>query len=513
MHGLSDKSKAFYVILLIALHLAIVLPLAYWLNIWADEASTLYTTQHGILNSIQHAATDEKQAPLYFWIMSLWRTINDSIFFARLFSVICSVAAIKLFSSLAQRFFESRAALLATAFFALHPFLIWASLEIRVYAAVILLSILILRFFVSEFYDHKEKHRHAQRGIFLLLAITALYTNYYLGFLLAGLFAALLITRKWRDARDYGFVMVVAGLAFIPQLLAVRSQIATNTSGFQDERSVIEGLRLLWHHFLTFVLPAGIFPYGDGSPILVLRLWIVRVAIVVLVIFAVRYRRSLTTLTSALAAIVFVVFAGLFAAYFLLGPDFVEIRHTSVLFVPLILFIASFFVDLFRRNTGQANGLGRFTIPATGLLVLLSFSFSLVALYPNMVKRGDWERVGEFIEQNESPGQPIIVFTTFDVLALPYYYHGGNQILPDERVFAFEPEAAFGSENSLKLQTAFVISKIPADSESIWLVVNEKCLTTDACVPLENFVQANYTIEKEQEFYLEKVFFLRKKQQ
>src|SRR5688572_3040229 len=104
------------VVCLIAFHLALVLPLAFVLNIWADEASTLYTTGQGPWHALQNAAADEKQAPLYFWIMSLWRCINGSIFFARLFSVICSVVSIVVFARLARRLFADRAAVLATAF-------------------------------------------------------------------------------------------------------------------------------------------------------------------------------------------------------------------------------------------------------------------------------------------------------------------------------------------------------------------------------------------------------------
>ena len=110
------KTKAFNVSLLIILHLLIVLPLAYSLNIWGDEGSTLHTTQHGFFDAFQNAGASERQAPLYFWMMSLWRSINGSIFFARLFSIFCSVSAIKLFADLTRRLFEPRSALLATAF-------------------------------------------------------------------------------------------------------------------------------------------------------------------------------------------------------------------------------------------------------------------------------------------------------------------------------------------------------------------------------------------------------------
>ena len=149
---------------------------------------------------------------------------------------------------------------------------------------------------------------------------------------------------------------------------------------------------------------------------------------------------------------------------------------------------------------------------AAGLLVLVSFSYSLITLYPNMTKRGDWARVGEFIRQNESPGQPIVVFTTFDAISLPYHYDGINRILPDERFFEFPVgEAESGSPESLKRETEFVISEIPPDAREVWLAVNEKCLATQACAPLQNYVRANYTIEIEKEFYLEKVYLLKKK--
>src|SRR6476620_6828221 len=109
--------------LLIACHLLIVLPLAWHLNIWSDEASSLYSTEH-ISFAFQNAASIERQAPLYFWILSLWRTVNGSIFFARLLSALFSVAAIWLFAGLTQRVLKSRrASLLATAFFAVHPIL------------------------------------------------------------------------------------------------------------------------------------------------------------------------------------------------------------------------------------------------------------------------------------------------------------------------------------------------------------------------------------------------------
>ncbi len=512
MSARSDKSNTFNVMWLIVLHLAIVLPLAYFLNIWSDEASTLYSTQHGFLNAFQHAATDEKQAPLYFWIMSLWRSLNDSIFFARLFAVMVSCVSIAFFARLAKRMFEPRAALLVTAFFAFHPFLVWASVEIRVYSSVILLSILLITFFLSGFTE--ESHQKPQRRdkiIFLVTSVIALYTNYYLGFLLVGMFAALVATRQWRAARDYFLVMLVTGIAFVPQLFTIKSQFLTNISGFREPISMTEGLRAVWHHVVTFLLSTGILRDGDGSAIQIIRAWIVRLALVGLAFLSVIFRRKLSRRTLGTGAIMATICSSLFAAYFLVGLEYIQIRHASVLFVPLIIFAASIISDL--SGQGESKNRGVLLVPTVGIVVLLAFSYAIVTLYPNMTKRGDWARIGEFIQQNESANQPIVVFPAFDAVALPYHYKGVNQILPTSGFFDFEQEAAFGTENSLKRQIDFVTSQIPADADRVWLAVHEQCLTTEACVPLENFVQANYTIEKEQEFYLEKVFLLRKKPQ
>ena len=78
-------SKHFYLIL-IFVHLIITIPLAYELNVWVDEASTLYNTEHGFIHTFQNVFHTEKQAPLYFILLSLWRDIDASVFFARLFS-------------------------------------------------------------------------------------------------------------------------------------------------------------------------------------------------------------------------------------------------------------------------------------------------------------------------------------------------------------------------------------------------------------------------------------------
>jgi len=495
---------------LIVFHMAIALPLAFSLNIWMDEGSSLYTTEQGFLYAFQNAAANEKQAPLYFWLLSLWRELNSSIFFARLFSVFCGAASIALFARFCRRVFEPRTALLTAAFFALHPLLFWASLEIRGYALVVTLTLFLITLFFEGFTTDEASRKLLPKIVFVIVAIVALYTNYYLGFLLAGFFAALIVTQNWKSIRDYILLMLIVAIAFAPLVTTVVSQFAAKTGGFRESITSIEAIRTLWHHATTYILPGQFLETSPDLQFAAARVWVIRILVVALVALSIAFYKQLSKRTSILAVISLVTFACVFAAGFWMNPNYIQLRHATPLFVPFVLLVASLCEDIFRcisERTAKVVSL------AFGLLVLISFSFSLTTLYPNSAKRGDWARVGAFIEQYESPGQPIVVFTAFDALTLPYHYHGLNKILPDERFFEFGQEAAFGTENSLKKQTDFVISEIPPDTQMIWLVVNEKCLVTEACKPLENYVLANYTIEKEQEFYLEKLFLLRKKTQ
>lgn len=506
------KNRGFNVSLLIVLHAVLVIPLAYSLNIWADEASTLYATRDGFWTAFYTAASEQKQAPAYFWILSLWRYLNDSIFFARLFSVICSLLAIHQFSRLASRFLSDRAGLLATAFFALHPILVWASLEIRVYSFVILLSVLLIRLFYEAFYEAHDRNTglRYKKSWFLIVVILSLWTNYYLGFVIAGLLVALVLSRKWRESMKFLLLMLIAAVAFMPLLFDLFAEFAVKTGGFQAGKSLLEGLRTIWNHILTFVLPAEVFPSSEQSTFALLRVWVVRLGAITLGVLVAIKRRDLSEGTVQIAAVVAAVIVFLLSAYFLVGADYVEIRHAAILFAPLILLLSMLFADV-TRDSRESKA--KAVMVVAGLFVLASFSYSMLTLYPNMTKRGDWERIAEFIRQHESPGQPILVFTTFDVLALPYYYRGVNRILPDGNFFAFiTPRHKPGTAESLRDETDLLISEIPRDAERIWLAVNEKCLRGEACTSLQNYINANYTIEIEENFYLERLYLLRRKQ-
>ena len=299
----------------------------------------------------------------------------------------------------------------------------------------------------------------------------------------------------------------------------MKTQFAVNSSDFQTEKSLLEVLRLLWGYFLTFVLPTEIFPSESNeiSTFSFLRLWLARAAILAVFVFLIKTRKIFDEKILAFGTISATIAVFLMIAYFLLGGMYVAIRHAAVLFVPVILLISLILKEILTRRREGAKTQRYFykfeNIASLLLIILIAifFAYSVFTLYPNLSKRGDWARVAEFLQANEKPDQPIIIFPNYDALALPVYYKGANKILPDENFFAWSFEAEPGTAESLKKQTEFIISEIPADAKEIWLLTDEGCELNEQCRPLENFVEANYNIVESKMFYLEKLRLLRKK--
>ena len=137
--SLNTQSRAI-IHLLVCLNFGITLALALTLNIWDDDAFSLSTSGKDIWYAVKHALQFEMQPPLYFVLLNLWRSLSDSAFFASLFSILCITLTLYVVAELALRFDKESHPGWITAVIALNPFVIYAAVEIRVYAFAILLS-------------------------------------------------------------------------------------------------------------------------------------------------------------------------------------------------------------------------------------------------------------------------------------------------------------------------------------------------------------------------------------
>lgn len=485
----------------IALHLVIVLPLAARLNIWLDEAWTMKTTASGWLYAWREAVAAERQAPLYFAFLAWWRAIDDSLFFARLFSIVCITLTIALIPALLRRFAPGSSDwrnFLLMLVVALHPYSIWASLEARVYALVVLLSAALLVFWFDG-YAAAKTSRKAQ-AFYILLAVVGLYTNYYLGFLLFAGACFLLWLKRWKTFGDYVWQMLLAGLFFAPLALIVERQFATNADYYREPTAFIPGVKLVWNTFNYFLLPSA-----ESEIIALLRVWSARLAIVALLFLVVKNLRKISSPTIALGIFVAVSGGFLMTAYFVMGSDYVQLRHSAPLFIPLLLLLSAVLTNLTTDNRGFYIWFA---------LLLIFVPTRLFSDYSPPIKNGDWNRIAEFIETNETDNQPITTFHLQDSLPLEFVYRGKNRILPAESIGDWRAQGAPLTDGRWQKQIEFLISQIPPNQTHLWLITDARChneKTAVECRPLEDFLEADYTIEKSADFHLRRVRLLRRK--
>lgn len=492
--------------LLIVLNLAITIPLAWMVDLIIDEAFTLHTTSAGIVYAFNQAVYFELQAPLYFVLLNIWRGINGSIFFSRLFSAICIALTIKVAAGLSQRLFKAIHPGWFAAIVALHSYAIWATTEIRLYAFGILLSSLLLLLFYDGFL--RDKPRRALQAAYLLLSVVALYTQYYLGFLLVANACVLLSLRRWRVLLIYTAGMLLVGLCFTPMLLIVPGQVSTHTQTVTSIVPVIKGVGIISWHIKGFILP--ITPAEQSGHLEELRRWVFRLGYVLIGVALVRsfilsrFRRSVTTGDVVVWVVFLVTTLFYVAAIHMTAEGMLQERHSFVLFIPSTLLAFSLFAKV-------ADWRARLC----WLLIFLLFSLaSLYYTYTPLSKNGKWRQTAAFIMESEQPGEPILVFHAGSALTLSHYYRGANALvpIPHENRFDTFDIRDYVLKDEQEINAA--LARVPGDHEQVWLVTDGMCRFMDVdynCQGVEDFVEKYYTVERSETFLNLRARLLRRK--
>jgi hypothetical protein len=483
--------------LLILLHLGITIPLAYRLSIWTDEAFTLNTTGQGIAYAFRQAIRFELQPPLYFVLLNLWRDLNGSIFFARLFSILCAALTIKVAASLAQRLWKNVHPGWVAAVLALHPLMVGSAIEIRVYALVILLTALLLLLFFDGFVADMGSAR--ARWLYLLVSVVSLYTYYYLGFILFANACALLVLRRWRLLFLYLAHMTAVALCFVPMTLIVLGQVTTHTSPLTSATPWWEGLKFISWRIKEYILPA------EETRMVGLRRWTLRLAYVVMILSVVRARKRLLTtanlFTWTIAAVTSLLFL---AALRATSEEMMLPRHTAVLFLPSIL-LAFSVIALIPVRKGVL----------IGALVMSVFNVvSLSTTYETLKKARNWDQVVAFIGEREEAGQPILVFHAGAALPLAYYYRGPNALVPLPRENSFETFDIRDYVLRDEQEIFDTLARTPGGHEEFWLITDGVCHYLGVeynCPALEEFVNKYYAVENSRVFANTQVRLLRRK--
>ena len=502
--SLTFATKKNYLIhLIVCLHLSITVPLAAILNIWTDESYSLNTTGKSLQYAISQAINFELQPPLYFALLNIWRSVNDSIFWARLFSIIATVLTIYLVALLSTRLIKTINPVWLVTIFSFNPFVIYQATEIRVYAFTILLSALLLLLFFAAYFE--PKYQIKTRVIYLILAVLALYTQYYLACLLIANAIVLLVLRRWQSLKYYLLGMSLVAMSCIPLLFYISNQISGHTKDLDGSWqyqyffitnifNIIQKIQVLLSNFVGLSKPILIFSYLLVFLLLLGLLFVIDIRLIT--------SNHVAIWTINITSIAFFIWVQVITHGFLLY------RHTAgILIVSYLgLFLLLSLIKYSRiRNT---------IIISLIVITLGSNIYDLSVMYnkyPKLAKSGDWQRVAEYIINSEQPQQEILVFIPMAAESLSYYYEGINKIipLPKEEDFKNYDLKDYALNNEAEISQALLSKR-----HDIWLVDDLQCgyLNVDYnCHILEDFVDKYYKIKNTKNFYKSRVRFLERK--
>jgi hypothetical protein len=427
------------------------------LNIWIDESYSLQTTATGLAYAVRQALHFELQPPLYFLLLSLWRNLNSTPFFARLLSVLCVTSTLILVGKLSKRFFKEIHPAWVVTFTAFNPFAIWAAVEIRLYALVILLSSLLILFFYDAYIS--ETPRSKARWLYVLFSVLSLYTQYYLGFILAANALCLLILRRWKDLADYILRMLLVSLFFSPLAMLVLNQVATANRASDSPlvfHSTVKAIKVVSWNVLQFLMPLATQDW-----LLHLRAWASRFAVFAAVFVVIKeYRHARLPRYMMVWTLIAVSCLFFLLISLTLGPEFLWLKHCSIIFIPMV--IAGFSVLQLANN--------RALFCVWFFMSVIFYSASLFDTYAAMSKPGDWVRVASHIMHDEKPNEPIMIFRNEFVLPFCQYYTGPNLVVPvpvkpDLQTYNLRAEVLHNEE-----EIDNIISKILSDDQQFWLI-------------------------------------------
>jgi len=425
-----------------------------------DEEYALASTAHGLAYALHRAIFYELQAPVWFGLVALWRSIDESVGFARLFSILCAAATCFALRSIALRVRPAGDPLPFTALVVLNPFFIYAALDVRVYAFALLLGALTWIAFYDGYFAGETRGARLRFG---LLALVSIYTFYYLAFALAGYAAALLIARRLAALR--AFAVVAAGLvvASIPALLAIAATFADVRAALPPVAHV--SLRGFLEPILLFALPTS-YRWSEIAPLAsllhVYKPIVIVVALALLAALPRPNRRDAGLI--ALAAVVWLAYP---LAYLFVHVRFEVPRHYVTLFVPLAAAAYVLAGSFSNRHLRSA--------PWVAAVAYVAFcGLTLWANYGSLSKAGDMRRVGAFVSAQAAAGDVVAVFAPDAEPAFRRFYTGVAPVV----AFPREPDPERYDTSLYRVGTAAEAEtalRAPTARRRLWLVLYGRC--------------------------------------
>lgn len=484
MDALPNKSalKAYHIVFYLFLftYFACLIYLGSVQNVWEDETYTLHTTANKLPEVLRLSYTFEGQVPVYFLLLAIWRLISTKILFAKLFSIISIGLAALFFNKLCGEVNERKENKWAVIIFLLNPFSVWAALEIRVYAFLVLLSSITLYYFIRYYNRGNKKNLY----IFLIVALIGVYTQYFFTLLIASLAFSLLIYKGWKTFFKFCLYLIPIVILFLPNFLFLQSQVQMHQQSAGTD-VVLKNIFTLLYTPQDFLLALQIIPVDRW-----LR-WLIKIIILFLLLLGYYKLFKNCRLTKGktferLNILLFTVLA-LIILYCVIIL-FTHIEYSAKYFAIALPIILLVYLVFYQYKPELRNIF--FSTCA------LYFAFLLLLFYRVPIKNYDYKSIVNYVTEIENPGEPLVFYNSFIVLPFETYYKGKNNLVSIPGPITFDSNYVANLKD-----TSLLIAKLRGDlkeSSSFLFISNDMdqvILNRNMNRPmLDSFLNSHYKI-------------------
>ncbi len=409
MNYRKKTSGNIYYFLFLVVYFLILVYLANKIYIWEDESYSLHTSSHNLYEVIKLSYNFEGQPPFYFALLSIWRLIDSSIFFARLLSVIFIGCAAYFFQRLASLFTGKYDTRWMVVIFLLNPFTVWAALEIRLYALIILLSTISIYYFLRYYLEDKNKY------LFILLVTTliGLYTQYFIAFLITSFAFCLLVFKGWKRSLRFCLYFIPVIVLFLPNFIFIPDQLS------MAQTHLDVNTKLLFDVLRTpqdFIMALSMFTLNQAIR------WIIKIPFILLFVFAfsklIKTKNSSDSSYKEILKVIILLIAVCMILYLILVPSLSLIFQEKYMIITFSLFLLLF--SLLKILPWK-----NYIYP----VISLYFIALMMVKYKYPEKTFNYEKVSEFIQKVELKNEPILFFGKSILPPFEYYYKGDNPLL------------------------------------------------------------------------------------
>jgi len=478
----SKKNTNALFFLLLTIYTIYMLFLCQKLSIWQDEAYSLSTTANSFSKVIYLSYHFEGQPPMYFIILTMWRKINDGIFFARLLSLIFTFISAFVLNRIGKLIFKEIWSKWLIAIFLLNPFTIWSSLEIRLYSFLIMLAFIAIYIFYQIYFYNRKKNK----VIFIIISLLGIYTQYYFVFLIISLSILLLFSKGKTLFFDFCIWFIPVVLLFLPNLLFIGDQYEMHNNT-QVDYTILNRVRYI------FATPLGFFS-GFANDVTYGRLlgWFFRLFFVPF-FFVSLYKLYLEhkkqefedSLSIFQIFIPIIIILAIFLIIFASSNLIYDSRYMSISYPFHCLLFATF--GIFNKDIQK--------IVYTAIITY--FVFLLIIIYrPPYLKTDDNKSLSTFVQNIENPNEPILFRDKSIVLSFNQYYLGRNSLntIPQLK-FDYN---FFNDDLKDTIEFKNEFAKISGKSKSILFITgNDLGFTTKKTLTntlIDRFLRFNYQI-------------------